>query len=631
MKPCGKAIFLALAPLLAAGGGITLVLLLSHGNPEVLLVSVDADRDEMLPAVDADAGTGVDAGPRPSGTVSVPDGKAASSRGAKPDRATAGEGVPLRLDVLLPDGNRPASATVTVLERGGASKPWSPANPVLSFRPGTRRLIVKAGEDDLYRSGSFDVELSVDVEPEPVTVRLSGGRAIRGRVLLPEGLEPPSVRVWLLRFLPGHETGVERLVDEGGNGQVFARDGYRFVFRHLKAGTYLLGAAWERKEVVATSVVQVGEGFTEAEIRMPPLDPRGFVAVKVFGPDGEALDDVRVSTEYRDGSRVPVRSGKSIRKEDGARLAPHAEPRGGDDSRDGRHVVKVVSRAHGRKEVAYRPGIDREVTVRFEAPAVLKASVAGYAGSGYAGKLDLDLEARDGVPAPGRSPSALTPEGTKTFGPLAPGGYDLVLSIEHRSSSGRRRAHPVKRVPVDLASGRREISVSIPPLHSVTLVVKDPPDRAWFHLEWMNGEGGGWKIYRDLEAGGKVTFTDLPAGTYEATFTGGVKSGVMDFSLPGPSTLAFEGRVIDALRVDLSSTDGTLARAGFLDGDLVVGVDGKAFENRLQMMALFKGTFHKTSAVMTVLRAGAELEIEINPQRFMDTRSLGGRFEPDAR
>lgn len=215
------------------------------------------------------------------------------------------------------------------------------------------------------------------------------------------------------------------------------------------------------------------------------------------------------------------------------------------------------------------------------------------------------------------------------LGPVPPGPYDLVLGIEYKHKKDRRESHPLKRVPLDLVSGENEATVSIPPLYTVTVVVEDPPAQAWMNLKPADGKRGRWTIYRSLGEDGKLAFQYLPAGEYDVTMTGGMKSGKMQISVPGPAVVTFEAKEFNALRVKVTSLDGYLARAGFQDGDLAVGIDGEAFENMIQMQTLLMSRLSAESAVMNVLRGGRRVEVEFQPKKFMEQEKLGGEFEPD--
>jgi type II secretory pathway component PulC len=105
----------------------------------------------------------------------------------------------------------------------------------------------------------------------------------------------------------------------------------------------------------------------------------------------------------------------------------------------------------------------------------------------------------------------------------------------------------------------------------------------------------------------------------------------MHVVVPRDREIRWDPKPINALAVSVDDPEGYLARAGFRTGDLVVGINGTAFTDMLQMQGVFMSAMGKEEARLTVLRGGAELELTINPQKIMKQDNLGGEFEPSSR
>jgi len=444
--------------------------------------------------------------------------------------------------VLLPDG-RPAEGAEIEFDaegRGSTTSPWSAERARVPMRPATYRVRASAGAASELRSESQTVAVEDGVEPSLVTLRLEGRTGIRGRIVFPEGEEPERAILYTLRLAGG--AGEETLRSEGT--KTWVRRGWNFAFdlMDLPSGSYLLGAALDEQCPLAlTQTVEVLDRVAEVEFAFPPLDPREFVLLRVLDPRGRNLRDVQIVSGFRGSKGSSSGSAAVIARDDGTFLVRHHSPSGGETA-DGVNTIRARSPRYGEKEVEYVRGRVAEVTIAFEEPAVLEAAVAGYVGSGLEGSLRLLLRKGD----PGGRPRNWSPfhdggregldaEGRRSFGPVQPGPYEVVLGI--RDEGNRHR--PVEVVSIPLVPGENRLSVPIPPLYRLTVLVEDPRPGAQLLLEPRTQGRGGWSSRERLGEDGQATFARLLAGDYRLSLVGSGRAARMSVSLPGPEHLVF--------------------------------------------------------------------------------------------
>ena len=106
----------------------------------------------------------------------------------------------------------------------------------------------------------------------------------------------------------------------------------------------------------------------------------------------------------------------------------------------------------------------------------------------------------------------------------------------------------------------------------------------------------------------------------------------MTVTIPGPEVV-FKASAYNALQVTISDPDGSLAKAGLVDGDLVVAVNGTEFKGAAQMQLLFGGAMAKGEATLSIVRAGRTLELTVNLREVMQGNGgkTGGMVRPTTR
>ena len=297
------------------------------------------------------------------------------------------------------------------------------------------------------------------------------------------------------------------------------------------------------------------------DLVVPPLDASDFVILWAYGPNGERLQDIQVSTGVRSSHGIGGGGGTALRRSDGSWVVLHFPITGPSSDRkpaDTIYEVTVHSPRFGDKSVQYRRDETSEITVTFGDPCVLHVTVEGFRGSGKEDALRVALVG-SGAKSSGSMMAfqavPLDTEGTASFGPYEPGAYDIVLGL----AASRSSVSTIGRFPVTLSQGLNDVTVTLPELYSVTLLVGDSPSKDRLYLERIQGDFDYRRAYGTPEENGAIRFSDLPAGRYELRD----RSGRMPIEIPRDQILEFAPKPVNARRVTVEDPSGYLAEAGF--------------------------------------------------------------------
>jgi len=281
---------------------------------------------------------------------------------------------------------------------------------------------------------------------------------------------------------------------------------------------------------------------------------------------------------------------------------------------EGTHYLRITSQKYGTKEVEYAAASTSALTVQFDDPASLTVTVAGYRGSGLENKIRIDVKPtpRENEPRRytsyyGRNRGGLDAEGVQKFGPLAPGEYDITLSIQQ----DRSRYLPAETVTTVLKAGDNSETLSLPKLYNLTVIVDAGQEGASFRLNSRDSSRGWYGSSHKKATDGRVVFENLVPGDYTLQAWGSV-SGQMYVTIPAQTTVRFEPVVFNAQKVRVRDESGTFVKAGLREGDLVVGIDGEEFLNERQMGALFTLAREKKNVTLTVVRGGRRLQVAVD-------------------
>jgi hypothetical protein len=397
----------------------------------------------------------------------------------------------------------------------------------------------------------------------------------------------------------------------------------------LAAGTWLFGAGtWE--SVFATKSVEVtANAVTEITFEITDSGASGLV-VRAVGVNGAPLSDVTVRTittsNNWDGSELfsirPKSDGNWViqtRKELPANLSEW--------------LIHVRSERHGEKTVPFPPGATGELKVEFTDPASLEVTVAGYAGSGQEGKLRVDARPLiGGKDQPNRysygRESQLGPDGRQTFKPLQPGRYRVELQYQQE----RWRTSSLDKLDVDVSPGTNSVSVSIPPIHSLTVVLSGEPADSNVNLQLIGVPAGEerWNQSR-VGADGTAVFEGLVAGTYRISVFApkARRSRSMKVTVPSSAAVTFKEEIETALMIKALDSEGYLASVGLQAGDVITGADGATFDGSRPAMQVLMGLITARKEIkLSATRAGKALDFTVDTEKFATATNHARALEP---
>ncbi|MBI4605664.1 MAG: carboxypeptidase regulatory-like domain-containing protein [Planctomycetes bacterium] len=549
----------------------------------------------------------------------------------------AREVVRVPVQVLLPGGGEPERAAIAVTRQSAAAwrsfrRDWRPADPAVLLHPDWHELRALGGEAHELASEPVEVEVRAGEAPALVTLQLEARPGIQGRVVFPEGEEVDMVDVAAIPRASGTTADFKEFAGGGLGCAARRSEGYRYSFPDLPPGRYLLGTGRKPEGIEVVEEARVEDRMVEKDLNLPPLDPRDFVTLWVYDPDGRTLTDVGVDSGCRVSGGSSQGGGVVIRRPDGSFWVLHHARNC--DARDPSllYTVTVRSYQYGARELEYKLPQEAPLVVRFRETASLEVLVSGYAGSGHEGWIDVQLgpmtkeEGGADRSLPPHHFDRLGPRGRKRFFPLEPGEYELHVMLKSHATSGGGTG--IASVRVTVRPGENRLTLPMPALGTLTVLVEGLGEDARLNLRGFDPGGGGYAgvQFNGVRPGedGKLTFERLPSGTYELSTRSGGRSGAMRVEVPGQPVVRFEPRPHDAYRVIVRDPGGYLARAGFETGDVIVGIDGVPFESEAQMSTLMDSAAARGEVKARVVRAGRELEIRFDARMRHEHEKLGG-------
>ncbi|MBN2492229.1 MAG: carboxypeptidase regulatory-like domain-containing protein [Planctomycetes bacterium] len=551
--------------------------------------------------------------------VSVREGAWKSVRPGERLDFVARRSVLLPVAVLSPDGSPWPSCAIHI--RSGESHrtaAWSHDAPEVALAPGTHDLQARAPEG--LASKAVPVTVQAGVRPDRLILQLAPTVGVHGRVIVGDDEAPHALHVWLVPVKHGAVPGSLEVPGLGRHLEVSADRLFAYRFDGLEAGLHAIGVGRTREFADHVESVAIRAPQTEQDVRLPPPDPRHYVHVTVLGPPDEPLSGVSVSARAISPSFELSHSPASIPGRNRSVWIRHS-PEIEDDPGPLRHFVFAQSPWHGSVEREYRPGDDAAVALQFVTPALLKVSLQGAPGLASDLRLDLALVRHPIGPmslwAAGAEPDA---QGCAVLGPVQPGLHDLVLDME----TDEGLPIEIARATVPLQSGENHWSLPVPPLYDVHVEIEDG---AGSELELRSKDTARWFVLSEqADPEGRLVFRHVPAGNYAL---GAMPTEQMSIRVPAGGVIHFAPEPVNAMLVLIHSPDGLLARAGFQAGDVVIGVDGKRFENLGQLIGLLtEGTRRRDPAKLMVVRNGQELTIPFHLRDMDNHAKAGGRMEP---
>src|SRR4030095_2984532 len=169
---------------------------------------------------------------------------------------------------------------------------------------------------------AVEVSLRAGAAPPPVTLQLRERPGIRGRVVFPPGEEMDAM-VFAQRWDSASPPDYQQLLAVGSGQSARRSKGFRFFFRDLLPGRYVVAASRVEGRVESVDYVDVGDRLHSKDAVLPPLDAVDYIVLWVRGPGGETLADIDISSGCTNGNSTASGSTQWARRPDGSSWALH--------------------------------------------------------------------------------------------------------------------------------------------------------------------------------------------------------------------------------------------------------------------------------------------------------------------
>lgn len=561
---------------------------------------------------------------------------------------TATSIIEVPVEVFQPDGQRSSGAKLKVKGSGTRSRTtnyaWDPDSPFLRLKEGDYEVQAFSTEMISAREAAHDseaqsLELHLGAETPSLRFDLRARLSIVGVVKeLEDSLAADNYYVTYTELGPQQEVDLKLLAE--GKKRTSVRAGAEFCLTDLQPGRIAVGLKrGYSAPVVAHRIVDLQTGQLRCDLEAPALDRSSLLQATVLDSDGDPLDDVRFSLQVARGGRTRTSSASNMRAKDGTYLIEFGSETeaffsGGADEAE--YELHVQHAKQGKRELELSPG-QGEITVLFTVPGTLKVTVLGYQGSGYEGRLRVDAkrikETKDTLMFFGGRGEDLGVDGVKEFTGLEPGPYEVTLTaMPKNDDEGFGMGSQVSSIEINVRSGTNEVDLSIPTLYSLQVHWEDGKKGTTLSLRQRDsGDQFGLGTGRaKLDADGYANFSELSGGEYILSAWAG-KPMQMEVTLPS-KPIEFVPMEVDCLRVVIADEQGDLARAGFRQGDLIIGKNGQEFEGEVDYGVLRELQTSKTAEVtVLVLRGRKQVEIRVAGAEMGTWQDMGGQLIPDKR
>lgn len=202
-----------------------------------------------------------------------------------------------------------------------------------------------------------------------------------------------------------------------------------------------------------------------------------------------------------------------------------------------------------------------------------------------------------------------------TFAELPPGSCRIaVIELDSELVS----------IPLDLVAGPNDFTVSVPELNTLTVIVPEGSPGDAILIPYGTNR---LSRLRSLDDRLEATFEWLPAGEYIVSHEG-LNPSVMLVHVSSTATVTYHADPFNSLQVVITSRDGALAGLGLLDEDLVVAINGRDFEDLMEMGQAYGLVQPGQASTYNVRRNGQLLNIEMKDDVLRAPRQWGGMLRP---
>lgn len=535
------------------------------------------------------------------------------------------------IDVVNSTGEPVDEAVVMVLQDDDDETPyaWKREDPVVRLSSRTSRIRVLAGKVIAYEYQKHTAPLAsaprlVDLDRDgegPHVFELLPVDQLQITVVDATS-DGPRMKPWVR---------VKEAGSEGNGRKLVRRRGGPYVALGLTPGTYEVTAGRSSQEPEVTEVVEVTSGLSELALELPEINASDFVIAKCTTSSGKPVAGVRFRYTTKRGG------GSSSGGADGKLRGPGEYWIAGSEFLDNGDITNVEGLEFWLTATSSQMGaIEKQVELdgkpvefTFGEPCSLEVMVSGAKGAKY--RLSVTPR-KDGAEQRsygwGRNSKEVPASGKLSYGYLQPGPVRIqlmpIVEDEWRP--------PVETLDVDLPSGPHAINLSVPEMHDLVIHAPDLAQGSHVQISRTDGDSN-WNHYGGKQVGDdqRARFSGLPAGRYMVTSWGGSGQRQMEVDVPCGEVLLEEmeiyGYEVSAL------VDGKLAaRAGLVQGDVIVAVEGREAKDQTFMQRLWLELADGETTVV-IDRGGSRrtLTIEAVPEGKFAWQEIGAALQPRSR
>lgn len=535
--------------------------------------------------------------------------------------------VPVTVQLVGPDGSPYDEGAIEVeFADDNEDYGWSAAEPVLRLPVGRARL---RGHAEVFeherlrgnaygglRSDWIDVNLEAGTA-KTVTLAVEPRVGLFGKLIDPENwgtLE--SFRVVAQELGPGESLDEETLISKSEHSANVRYGGYSLL--DLPTGRLAIGVASRNNELYASAEIELPDGLLEHDFQVQAPEADRYLILRASDPEGRPLLDMDLDLRRERENGRSNGYGLSTRIRPDGSLALYGAKNFYEPWDEGERWFLVAEHnLLGENRIELAEG-QREVDWVFQPPCSLEILVQGAADSPHADKLTVGVYAMVGDGdnleyrrAESRGTTKPDADGLVRLTGIAPGTYAVRLNL---SQNGNRRGWGGSQVlasrEMEIRSGENSTNLSMPALHD--LVVYSPEAQegqsVWAIAQNEDQERRGYWNYIQGSFGPdlRARLEGLPAGRYTVQSQESGRSITVD--VPCGEVL-LERQVNNALRVSLSSEEGSLYRAGLRPGDHIVGIGGSRMDDANEIQSQLGGS---GSITLLVQRSDGTVDLTVD-------------------
>lgn len=547
---------------------------------------------------------------------------------------------PLEIDVRAQEGAQPSYALIHAnMDWDQRMFEWTPASPRIWISEGAWKLAACLPRQE--PSGDTNAWTDAEVGPDvarggPVVLQLEGRGRLEGRIAWPhEELLGPSVLE--VRRAPGEEGNSRTWVSYGTNEHNVVRsDGaLRYRLDDLPWGTVKIEVAVASHVLLERSIDLRGE-VTTCDLDVPAIEGLACATCRVLDPSGKPALDASVAVSDPSSAEDQNRVLAVRRRAEQWTLVCLPRVRG-DAPRE--LVVTAMSPRFGNLVQHYDPRTTETLELRFHESAEFELALVAaekqkvnaiLAPAAGASGPDMNMYSRFGMMEGQRHMEA---PGRAVWKRIQPGAYKLSVSSFSGEFGGGEAL--VER-EVQIAAGRNELSVVLPITYTIRVLA--PEFTAWPAHFMLQGKSPSGEDIQRFESGEGETTTirGLAAGNYGITLWADGDMRQASFVLPGASEVLLKKPIRPATQslgfsVQEIEPGSRASHSGLRVGDVIVGVDGKRFQDDASRWSMWMAVAQFQSAAkiaVTVERGSEKLEFELERELIGESGKDGLRVLP---